>query len=190
MTERIRLNEAESNTSLVFGDRKLTVYSGCVMDLATDALVCPVDRSLNVRTGLAQIIVDAAGSAPREERPQTREPFGKVIVLPGGDLKARYIFLSVLLGERGQDKIQSSIREAVDRSIRYAEFLRLKSVAFPLLGSAKDAPPFEAVARVMLEEVAQYMSKRKTRLKAILFSINNTQAYGAFRREARSLADR
>lgn len=188
MPERIGLRETDGSTSLLFGDRKLTVHQGDVLNLAADALVCPVGPSLDVSTGLARIIVDAAGAEPRDASPMVTSPFGNVVVLPGGNLRAKYIFLSVLLGERGLDQMQMAIRQAVDRSIHYAEFLRLKSIAFPLLGSAAGAPPFHFVARQMIEEVAQYLARRKTRLKMVLFSIHNADAYTAFRREARSLS--
>jgi O-acetyl-ADP-ribose deacetylase (regulator of RNase III) len=188
MSERISLTETDGSTSLLFGDRKLTVHQGDVLNLAADALVCPVGPSLSTNTGLAKIIVDAADIEPRDASPTLKSPFGNVVVLPGGKLRAKYIFLSVLLGERGLDNLQTSIRQAVDRSIHYAEFLRLKSIAFPLLGSAAGAPPFQFVARQMIEEVAQYLSRRKTRLKMILFSTHNAAAYTAFRREARSLS--
>lgn len=188
MAERIRVSEQDDSTSLLIGDRRLTVHHGDLIQLAADALVCPVDPTLDVRAGLAKDIMEASGGAARDERPLLPEPMGKVVVLPGGELKAKYIFLSVLLGERDPEKMQSCIRQAVDRSIRYAEFLRLKTVAFPLLGSAANKPPFNFIARHMIEEATQYLTRRKTRLKLVLFSINNADAYKAFRREARSLA--
>lgn len=185
----VSLSEVSGSTRLVFGDRRLIVDNSDLETLAADAFVCPVDCTLDVTRGLAKILNDAAGGLTRE-RPALNEPYGKVIVLPAGNLRAKYVFMSVLLGERGLDKIQLSIRQAVDRCIHYAEFLRLKSIAFPLLGSALDLPPYEFVARQMMEEVAQYMRRRKTRLKLVLFSIRNPDAFEAFRKEARSLADR
>jgi O-acetyl-ADP-ribose deacetylase (regulator of RNase III) len=184
----ISLSEVGGSTRLAFGDRRLIVDNSDLATLTADAFVCPVDPTLDVRHGLAKILNDAAGGLPRE-RPAINEPFGKVIVLPGGNLRAKYVFLSVLLGERGLDKIKISIRQAVDRSIQYAEFLRLKSIAFPLLGSALALPPYEFVARQMLEEVAQYLRRRRTRLKLVVFSIRNPEAFGAFRKEARDLAN-
>ena len=186
----VSLSEVGNSTRLIFGDRRLVVDNADLTTLAADAFVCPVSPSIDTRQGLARILSDAAGGGlGRDERPTIHEPYGKVIVVPGGNLRAKYVFLSVLLGERGVDKIRLSIRQAVDRSIHYAEFLRLKSLAFPLLGSALDLPPYEFVARQMLEEVAQYMRRRKTRLKLVMFSIRNPEAFDAFRKEARAIAN-
>jgi len=185
----VSLSEVGNTTRLVFGDRRLIVDNTDLATLSADALVCPVSPACDTRTGLAGVLNGAAGGLSREGRPMVHEPYGKVIVLPAGNLKAKYVFLTVLLGERGLDKVKLSIRQAVDRSIHYAEFLRLKSIAFPFLGSALELPSYEFVARQMLEEVALYMRRRKTRLKLVLFSIRNPEAFEAFRKEARSLAN-
>ena len=169
---------------LAFGERKVVLHNGDVLDLTADALVCPVDPQLNLQSGLAAIITEAAGKKPAIQRPIRPEPYGKVVVLPGGKLKAKYLFLTVVLGERGPDKMRQSIQQAVDRAIRYAEFLRLKSVAFPMLGSAQDLPPYSLIANLMLENAARYFRRRNTKLDLILFSLRNPDAFAAFRTEA------
>jgi O-acetyl-ADP-ribose deacetylase (regulator of RNase III) len=150
--------------------------------------VCPVNPDLDFRSGLARIVSGSAGKQTRSQRPLCPEPYGKVIVLPGGQLRVKYVFLTVLLGERGVDKIRLSIRQSVERAIRYAEFLRLKTIAFPVLGSASEALPYSFVAREMLENVTQYYQRRNTKLKAILFSAFNADAFEALKREAKSIA--
>ncbi len=185
----IRLIEEDRQLCLVIGERKLTMHNGDVLSLAADALVCPVDQNLDFRAGIARIISQAAGKGIRKDRPSLPEPYGKVVVLPGGNLKVKYIFLSVIVGEKGPERMKTSIRQAVERTIRYAEFLRLKSIAFPVLGSSHAAAPYDFIAREMLEEVTRYFQRRNTRLNAILFSVFNPQAFEAFRREAKDIAD-
>lgn len=189
MPTPLRFSEENGAISLQFGDRKLNVHQGDIVTVNADALVCPVDQSLNFDAGLARIVTQAAGRHIRAQKPVSPEPFGKVVVLPGGKLNAKYIFMTVLLGERGLDKIRTSITQAVERSIKYAEFLRLKSIAFPVLGNPKAAPPYDFVARAMLEEINQYFHRRNTRLKAVLFSAYNPEAFDALRKQARNLAD-
>jgi O-acetyl-ADP-ribose deacetylase (regulator of RNase III) len=190
MSLPVRLEEDKDAINLFIGERKLSMFHGSVVSLEADAMVCPVDQSLDFRSGVARIISQAAGPTLRSERPTFAEPYGKVIVLPGGNLKVKYIFLSVLLGERGIDKMKLSIRQSVERTIRYAEFLRLNSIAFPVLGCPKTNPPYNFVAREMMEDVVQYFKCRNTKLKAILSSVFNQTAFDAFRREARDIADR
>ncbi len=187
---KVHLKEADKSLNLLIGERKLTIHKGDILSLSADALVCPVDQNLDFRSGLARVISQAAGKQTRHQRPVVSEPYGKVIVLPGGNLKVKYIFLTVLLGERGLDKMRLSISQAVDRTIRYAEFLRLKSIAFPVLGSPKEAPPYDFVAHEMLENISGYFNRRNTKIKAILFSAFNNQAFEAFRKEAKELAER
>lgn len=171
------------------GDRQLSIHNGDILSLTADAIVCPVNPALDLKSGLALTIGKAAGSHAHKERPLSPEPYGKVVVLPGGKLNVKYLFLAVLLGERGVDKMKMSIRQSVERSIRYAEFLRLKSIAFPVLGCAQTQPAYDFIAHEMLEQVALYFRKRNTKLKAILLSAFNPAAFSALRTEAQNLAD-
>jgi O-acetyl-ADP-ribose deacetylase (regulator of RNase III) len=185
----IRLSQNNKSLSLLMGERKLVMHHGDVTSLEADALVCPVDQNLDFRSGVARAISVAAGKDLKTQRPIFPEPFGKVVVLPGGRMKVKYIFMTVLLGEKELDKMKISIRQAVNRTIRYAEFLRLKSIAFPVLGNPRTAPPYNYIAREMLEDVTKYFNRRSTKIKVILFSVFNADAYAAFCKEARQLTD-
>ena len=186
----INLRKQEKALHLDVGGSRLTLGQGDITSLEADAIVCPTNPALDTSSGVARAILQAAGPAVRYHTPKFPEPFGKVVVLPGGKLQTKFIFLTVLLGEKGLDRMKVSIRQAVERTIRYAEFLRLKSLAFPVLGSPEEAPPYSFIARVMLEDVARYMGRRRPKLNGIVFSIFNAEAYEAFCDEARSLADR
>lgn len=189
MSHSVQFIEKDKQISLLIGERKLFLHKGDILTLCADALVCPVDQNLDFSSGLAHVISQAAGKKIHKERPLVPEPYGKVVVLPGGQLKVKYIFFTVLYGERGVDKIRISIRQAVERTIRYAEFLRLKSIAFPVLGDPQTAPPYDFIAREMIEDAIKYFQQRKTKLKAIFFSAFNTQAFDALSKEARQIAD-
>lgn len=182
----IRVAEKNKSISLLIGDRKFEVFQGDVLQLKADALVCPVGRDLDLSSGIAEVIVKAAGQKVKEDRPEFPEPLGKVVVMPGGNLNVKYIFLTVVLGENDPQKLKRSIRQAIDRTIRYAEFLRLRSLAFPVLGCPRTNPPYTMVAREMLEDVTKYFRRRNTRLKTIFLSAYNNNAFEAFKEEARS----
>jgi O-acetyl-ADP-ribose deacetylase (regulator of RNase III) len=188
MTLPIRLKEEKETLSLFIGEKKLHVFKGDILTLEADAIVCPVDRSLDFRSGLARIISQAAGAAVRVERPSFPEPYGKVVVLPPGKLKAKYLFLTVLLGETEPPLAQASIRQAIERTVLYAEFLRLKSIAFPVMGTLKNCLPYTAIATDMLGEVVQHLRKRKTRLESIHFSVFNPTAYDIFCDKAKDIS--
>jgi O-acetyl-ADP-ribose deacetylase (regulator of RNase III) len=186
MSVPIKLIEKDNSMSLLVGDRKFSVFQGDVLNLQADALVCPVDTNLDMRSGIARVIAKGAGAAIKKDRPQFPEPMGKVVVLSGGKLKVKYLFLTVVLGEKDHHNLKICIRQAIDRAIRYAEFLRLKSIAFPVLGCPKAAPSYNMVAREMLEDVAKYFRRRHTKIQSILMSAFNEEAFNAFKREARS----
>jgi O-acetyl-ADP-ribose deacetylase (regulator of RNase III) len=171
------------------GAGKLVVQNGDLLDVEADALVCPVDPTMSFKSGLTHAVSITTGKQVRTERPLVPKPYGKVVILPGGKLKVKYIFLTVLLGQRGTENMRSAIRQSVNRTIRYAEFLRLKSIAFPVLGSPEHTPPYSFIAHEMLTHVRQYFQKRNTKLKAVLVSAYNTGAFEAFKSEAREIAD-
>lgn len=189
MQKTIHLRENKNTLSLLIGEKKLHLHRGDITSLTADAVVCPVDRNLDFRSGLARVISQAAGKGIRVHRPSFPEPYGKVVVLPGGDLKSKYLFLTVVLGEKEADKARQSIRQAVERTILYAEFLRLKSIAFPVLGSLQNNLPYTHLAQEMMEEVIQYLRRRKTRLQTVLFSCFNPNAFEIFCTEAKNLCN-
>jgi O-acetyl-ADP-ribose deacetylase (regulator of RNase III) len=184
----VKITERDNSLSLFIGDRKFNLFQGDVLDLEADALVCPVDQNLDFRSGLAKVICQAAGGKElRGERPVLPEPFGKVVVFPGGRLKVKFLFLAVILGEGQHDKLKMHIRHSVDRAIRYAEFLRLKSLAFPVLGCPKSNPAYSLVAKEMLEDVFQYFHRRNTKLKSIFLSAFNSEAYQTLKNQVKFL---
>ena len=189
MGHQVHLDELKDQLNLSIGERKIGIHNGDLLSLKAEALVCPVNPTLDFRTGLAKVVSQAAGKSIHKERPLVPEPFGKVVVLPGGKLNVKYIFLTVLYGEKGTEKIRMSIRQGVDRAIRYAEFLRLKSIAFPVLGDPEAKPDYNFVAQEMLQDAMLYFQRRNTKLKVILFSAYNPQAYEALKKEARQLTE-
>lgn len=185
----VRFNDEKDKSTLLIGERKLSIVNGEVMDLPVDAIVCPIDPGLDFNSGLAKILSQAAGKVIQKERPLAPEPYGKVVVLPGGNLKAKYLFFTVVCGEKNLDKMRLSISQAVDRAIRYAEFLRIKSIAFPVMGDPKTQPPYDLVAHEMIENVLKYFQRRNTKVKAIFFSAFNGPAYTALKKEAQQQAE-
>jgi len=184
----VKITERDNSISLFIGDRKFNLFQGDVLDLQADALVCPVDQGLDFRSGLARVIAQAAGGHEiRNEKPLFPEPFGKVVVLPGGKLNVKYLFLAVILGESSHDRLRLYIRQAVDRAIRYAEFLRLQSIAFPVLGCPKSNPSYSLVAKEMLEDVFQYFNRRHTKIKSIFLSAFNSEAYQTLKNQVKFL---
>jgi O-acetyl-ADP-ribose deacetylase (regulator of RNase III) len=187
MAAPIFFNENNNSLHMLIGERQLAVHNGDILDVECDAIVCPVDQDLSLKSGLAKVINNAAGRQLNLQRPLSPVPYGKVVVLPGGRLKTKYIFMTVLLGEKGMDKIKVSIGQAVERAIRYAEFMRLKSIAFPVLGCPDATPPYHLIAHEMIQYVAQYFQRRHTKLKGILVSAYNKDAFKALTDEAKDL---
>jgi O-acetyl-ADP-ribose deacetylase (regulator of RNase III) len=188
MTSPIPPQDQKTNLSLFIGSKKIHISYGDITQLQADAIVCPVDRTLDFRSGLARVISQAAGAAVRVHRPASPEPYGKVVVLPPGKLKAKYLFLTVLLGETEPPLAQASIRQAVERTIRYAEFLRLNSIAFPVMGTLKNCLPYTEIAADMFGEVVQHFRRRKSRLESVVFSVFNPTAFDIFCEKAKDLA--
>jgi len=185
----LKFIESDRSVKLLVGERQLTMYNGDIMHLTADALVCPVNPHLDTRSGLARVICQSAGEKITHHLPMVSEPYGKVVVLPGGSLKVKYIFLTVVLGEKESEKIRLCIQRAIERAIRYAEFLRLRSIAFPVLGSPLFSPSYNLVANEMVLTVAKYFHRRNKKLQAIFFSAYNQSAFEAFCKEAKYLVE-
>jgi len=169
------------------GNNQILLHHGNMLDCTAEAMVCPTNRDLNTESGLARLILDAAGPSSERQKPHTSEPLGKVVVLPGGHLKSKFIFLTVVEGEQNSKKLKTTVRQAVDRAIRYAEFLHLSSLAFPVLGAAHHQPPYDEVAEEISTYVIAYFTKRTSRITPVFFSAYQQQASDALTSEIQDI---
>ena len=161
---------------------KLEVYKGDITRLELDALVNAANNRLWMGSGVAGAIKRAGGSQIEAEAIKKGPiAIGEAVSSGAGRLKARYIIHAAVMGQDLRTDAEK-IRQATRNSLLRADELRLKSLAFPALGTGVGGFPLDECARVMIAEVLDY-SKGNTRLERVVFVLYDETAYRIFARE-------
>ncbi len=120
------------------------------------------------------------GGAEIEAEAVRRGPLavGDAVATGAGRLPARYVIHAVTMGQDLRTNEQT-VRAATHSALRVAETLRLRSLAFPALGTGVGGFPLDRAAAAMLEETAAHL-RAGSALEEVLFALYGEPAYAAF----------
>jgi len=132
-----------------------------------DAIVNAANTDLVLGSGVAGAIRRKGGDIiDKEGRQQAPISLGDAAVTMAGSLPNKYVIHAAAMGYRAEDRLvpkkpgtESSdeiIRSATINSLRRAEELKLKSIAFPALATGVAAFPMDECAEVMIGTVRDY----------------------------------
>jgi O-acetyl-ADP-ribose deacetylase (regulator of RNase III) len=164
---------------------EILLARGDIAQQDADAIVNAANNHLWMGAGVAGAIKRAGGREIEDEAVAKGPiPIGEAAVTGAGRLKARYVIHAAVMG-RDLRTDADKIRQATRNSLRRADELALKSIAFPALGTGVGGFSLEECARIMLDVVHGH-SAAGTSLERIVFVLYDEPAYQAFERVWRS----
>ena len=158
---------------------RIELWNGDICDLEVDAIVNAANLSLWMSTGISGEIKRAGGdeiefAAVR----QAPVPLGDAVVTPAGTLAARVIIHAVSL-----DRDRRTSAEVIDRAVRSAfaraRELRLRSIAFPAMGTGVGGFPLDESARVTVAAVRDELPQSPY-IEDVILAMRGAAAYQAF----------
>ena len=158
------------------GKIKIKLIQGDITEHEVDAIVNAANDHLWMGAGVAGAIKRKGGVEIEEEAmKQGPVPIGEAVVTSAGSLKAKYVIHAVVMG---QDLITNEeyIKDATNNSLKRAEDLKIKSIAFPAFGTGVGGFPTDKCAEIMLAVVKDF-SKEAKYLKEISFVIFDKKSY-------------
>jgi O-acetyl-ADP-ribose deacetylase (regulator of RNase III) len=147
---------------------QVVLSEGDLTEMAVDAIVNAANNDLQLGGGVAGAIRRKGGSAIQEECNAIGSiPVGFAAITSGGNLKARYVIhaASMQLGGR---TTASALRSSTVYCLRLAAEKKLKSIAFPAVGTGIAGFPMRECAEIMLGECVAHL-EGKTSLERIHF---------------------
>jgi O-acetyl-ADP-ribose deacetylase (regulator of RNase III) len=164
---------------------EISLVRGDIAQQGADAIVNAANNHLWMGAGVAGAIKRAGGREIEDEAVAKGPiPIGEAAVTGAGRLKARYVIHAAVMG-RDLRTDADKIRQATQNSLRRADELALKSIAFPALGTGVGGFSLEECARIMLDVVHEH-SGSGTSLERVVFVLYDEPAYRAFERVWRS----
>ncbi|MBI4320160.1 MAG: macro domain-containing protein [Chloroflexi bacterium] len=135
--------------------------------------------------GVAGAIKRAGGQEVEDEAVKKGPiPIGEAVATGAGRLKARYVIHAAAMGQDLRTD-EAKIRAATSNSLRRADELGLKSVAFPALGTGVGGFPLAKAAQIMIAVVREHLAG-PTSLEEVVFALRGADAYAAFAQELRA----
>jgi O-acetyl-ADP-ribose deacetylase (regulator of RNase III) len=160
----------------------VALLNGDITRMETDAIVNAANNALWMGGGVAGAIKRAGGKEIEDEAvEQGPIPVGEALVTGAGALKTRYVIHAAVMGtDLATDA--GKIRTATKNSLRRAEELGLRSIAFPALGTGVGGFPYGEAAEIMLDVVDEHLSG-ECGLDEVLFVLYGEQAFECFEKQ-------
>lgn len=161
---------------------KVYIEQGDITTYKVDAIVNAANNDLILGGGLAGAIAKKGGPKIQEECNKIGPiEVGGAAITTAGNLPAKYVIhaASMRLGSRTRaDKLESSVRN----SLKIAEEHKLKSIAFPAIGTGIGGFPIEECANIMIRCVLDHIkSNPNTSLEAVYFVLYDPHSYEIFK---------
>jgi len=158
---------------------KIEIIQGDITEMETDAIVNAANNDLVLGAGVAGAIRRKGGPAIQAECDRHGSiRVGEAAITGAGNLKARYVIHAASMA-LGSAATAEALRSSTRASLELAAEKRLRSIAFPAIGTGVAGFPLEECARIMLEEVARHLAGETT-LERVVFVLFGRDAYETF----------
>ncbi|MCI0524440.1 MAG: macro domain-containing protein [Acidobacteria bacterium] len=161
-----------------------------------EAIVNAANTDLALGAGVAGAILRKGGAIIDEEG-QRQAPIrlGEAAVTTAGSLPNKYVIHAAAMGYRAEDRMVPKdpgtgssaeiIRSATINSLRRADELKLKSIAFPALATGVARFPVDRCADVMITAARDYwMGHPDSSIEQVVFVLFTPDDYETFKRFA------
>jgi O-acetyl-ADP-ribose deacetylase (regulator of RNase III) len=160
----------------------IKIVQGDITDLEVEAIVNAANNQLQLGAGVAGAIRRKGGPAIQEECNKIGSiEIGQAAITGGGNLKAKYVIHAASMGF-GVPTTAESLRASTIASLKIAQDRKIKSLAFPALGTGVSGFPMEECAQIMIGEVLKFLQENEYP-REVVFCLWGNEATGVFRKE-------
>src|ERR1700757_522713 len=159
---------------------RILIQQGDITDMEVDAIVNAANNDLILGAGVAGAILRKGGSSIQKECNEIGSiPVGYAAITGGGELKARHVIPAAGMGLGAARTTAKSLRTSTALSLPLAAERKLRTIAFPAVGTGVSGFPMDECAQIMLAEAAQHL-KGETSLETIYFVLFDSRARDIF----------
>jgi len=145
----------------------IEIVQGDITEAEVDAVVNAANNDLQLGGGVAGAIRRKGGPSIQQECDRIgRIPLGEAATTGGGSLKAKYVIHAASMQLGGRTTAES-LGASTRNSLRRAEEKKVKSIAFPAIGTGIAGFDTRRCAEIMLRIVSEHL-KGKTALERVV----------------------
>ena len=137
---------------------RIIIQRGDLTEMETDAIVNAANNDLRLGGGVAGAIRRKGGDTIQRECNEIGSiPVGSAAITGGGDLKARYVIHAASM-QLGGTTSAKDLRSSTAIALKIASERKLKTIAFPAVGTGIAGFPVRECAEIMMEEAVKHLS--------------------------------
>ena len=161
---------------------RIEIRQGDLTEMDVDAIVNAANNDLQLGGGVAGAIRRKGGPKIQEECDAIGTiPVGGAAITSGGELKARHVIHAASM-QLGGSTAAHALQSSTAHALRIAAQNKLKTIAFPAIGTGIAGFPIQECAEIMLREVKKHL-EGKTSLAKVYFVLYDKQALATFEKE-------
>jgi O-acetyl-ADP-ribose deacetylase (regulator of RNase III) len=161
---------------------QIVIQQGDITGMDVDAIVNAANNDLILGAGVAGAILRKGGSEIQRECNEIGSiPIGYAAITGGGKLVARYVIHAASMGLGDTRTTAKSLRTSTAHSLRLASERKLKTIAFPAIGTGVSGFPLEECAQIMLAETVAHL-RAGSSLETVHFVLFGKSAFEIFQR--------
>lgn len=165
---------------------RIVIQQGDLTEMDADAIVNAANNDLVLGAGVAGAIRRKGGDEIQCECEAIGSiPVGYAAITGGGKLAARFVIHAASM-QLGRPTTAEALRGSTAHALRIAAERKLKSIAFPAVGTGIAGFPMKECAAIMLAEAAKHL-QTDTSVEKIYFVLFDEQACGVFERQWKRL---
>lgn len=156
---------------------KFEIYLGDITDQEVDAIVNAANNHLWMGSGVAGAIKRKGGPMIEDEAVKVGPiDVGQAVATNAGNLKARYVIHAAGMGQDLQTS-DELVRTSTLSSLKEAERLKLKSIAFPAIGTGVGGLDMRRCAEIMIEVIKGFEPEFLREVRFVLFDQNSYEVF-------------
>jgi O-acetyl-ADP-ribose deacetylase (regulator of RNase III) len=160
---------------------EVAIVQGDITETDTDAIVNAANNDLQLGAGVAGAIRRKGGPAIQQECDRIgRIALGEAATTTGGNLRAKYVIHAASMQLGGRTTAEN-LEAATRNSLRRADEKKIRSIAFPAIGTGVAGFDTRRCAEIMLRVVAEHL-KDKTSLERVVFVLYDDTTRDTFAR--------
>src|SRR5271157_2130092 len=159
---------------------RILIQLGDITEMDVDAIVNAANNDLILGAGVAGAIYRKGGDTIQQECNEIGSiPVGYAAITRAGKLKARFVIRAASMGLGGERSTSKSLGNSTAHSLRIAAERKLRSIAFPAVGTGVSGFPLDECAQIMLSEAIEHL-KGETSLESVFFVLYDARARNVF----------
>lgn len=159
---------------------RIIIRQGDITDMKVDAIVNAANTDLILGSGVAGSIRRKGGESIQQECDDIGTiPIGQAAITRAGNLKSRFVIHAAGM-HLGGGVSKESLRDATKNSLQRADEKRVRTIAFPAIGTGVGSFPVDRCAEIMIDTVSKHLKSEKTAIERVYFVLFDEGIFNVF----------